>query len=62
MNNRKGGIVKDDASRFLENLSPEERRPKEPGIVPKGSLRSHRSFTKEEREVAMKALCPPAKK
>lgn len=48
-------LVEDDASRYLDSLTQEERRPVyRPSEPPKGST----DFTPEEIEIAFDGFCP----
>lgn len=49
-------IISDDADKYLASLPP-EKRVEEPGMG--GLPKTGRSFTAEERELAMAIFCPP---
>jgi len=48
-------LIEDDASKYLDSLSPEQRRPQ---FVKNKLPRSRRPFTNEEREAARVAYTP----
>jgi hypothetical protein len=52
-------LVVDDASRYLDDLAPEQRRPQ---FVKNKLPESHRSFTKDERELAKQIYAPKTKR
>lgn len=48
-------LVEDDASRYLESLHPDERRP---GYMSNGLSKGASSFTQEEIDIVFDRCCP----